>query len=213
MAAAALGTSATDGKVTLNGEAVTGAVYRRYHDEDISAPVKLANTGNTPVEVKVTTTAIPVTPPAASSDGFTISRQFFLPDGTPADLSSVQQNDRFVVVITATPTTLGSGQYVIADAVPGGFEIENSDLSAGGGVGDMSWLSLTSPAHVEARTDQYVAAFRYLSDVQAFTTAYLVRAVSPGSFALPGATVEDMYRPEYRANTEAGRISIDPTGP
>lgn len=213
MAAAALGKAATDGKVTIGGDAVDGQVYRRFHDEDLSAPVTLANTGNVPVEVKVTTTAIPTTPPAASADGFTITRQFYLPDGTPADLATVHQNDRFVVVITATPTTLGSGEYVIADPIPGGFEIENSDLSAGGGVGDMSWLSLTTPAHIEARTDQYVAAFRYLSDAQAFTTAYLVRAVSPGSFVLPGATVEDMYRPEFRANTEAGGIQIDPTGP
>jgi uncharacterized protein YfaS (alpha-2-macroglobulin family) len=45
------------------------------------------------------------------------------------------------------------------------------------------------------------------------TTAYLVRAVSPGSFVLPGATVEDMYRPELRGNTDAGQIEITPSGP
>ena len=45
------------------------------------------------------------------------------------------------------------------------------------------------------------------------TTAYLVRAVSPGTFVLPGATVEDMYRPEFRANTAAGSIEVTPTGP
>lgn len=213
MAAAALGNIASDGKVTLDGQPLSGQVYRRLRDENLATPAVLANTGNTPVEVKMTTTAIPSTPPPANEDGFTITRQFYLPDGTPADLSSVRQNDRFVVVITATPTALGSGEYVIADPIPAGFEIENADLSAGGGVGDMSWLSLTGALHVEARTDQYVAAFRYLSDAQAFTTAYLVRAVSPGSFVLPGATVEDMYRPEFRANTEAGRIVVDPTGP
>jgi uncharacterized protein YfaS (alpha-2-macroglobulin family) len=46
-----------------------------------------------------------------------------------------------------------------------------------------------------------------------FSTAYMVRAVSPGSFVLPGATVEDMYRPERRANTDAGSIEVAPTGP
>lgn len=213
MAAAALGSVATDGKVTLNGEAFDGKVYRRFHDEELSVPATLANTGNTPVEVKLSTSAIPVTPPKAGSNGFTIERSFYLPDGTAADLTNVHQNDRFVVVITATPTVLGSGEYVVADPVPGGFEIENPDLLAGGSVGDMSWLSLTTAAHVEARTDQFVAAFRYVSDATAFTTAYLVRAVSPGSFVLPGATVEDMYRPEFRANTEAGQITIAPTGP
>ncbi len=44
-------------------------------------------------------------------------------------------------------------------------------------------------------------------------TAYMVRAVSPGTFVLPGATVEDMYRPELRANTAAGSIEISAPGP
>ena len=41
----------------------------------------------------------------------------------------------------------------------------------------------------------------------------MVRAVSPGTFVLPGATVEDMYRPELRANTDAGSIEVTATGP
>ena len=41
----------------------------------------------------------------------------------------------------------------------------------------------------------------------------MVRAVSPGRFVMPGATVEDMYRPELRANTDAGQIEVGTTGP
>jgi hypothetical protein len=111
-----------------------------------------------------------------------------------------------------TADTLGSGQYVVADQLPAGFEIENPDLSAGAGVGDLSWLSVDTPTHSEARTDAYIAAFRYFSEYRAFSTAYMVRAVSPGSFVLPGATVEDMYRPELRANTDVGSIEIVATG-
>jgi uncharacterized protein YfaS (alpha-2-macroglobulin family) len=81
-----------------------------------------------------------------------------------------------------TATTLGSGQYVVADPLPAGFEIENPDLAAGAVVSDLSWVAVDSPSHVEARTDQYVAAFRYVSDTAHFSTAYLVRAVSPGTF-------------------------------
>jgi uncharacterized protein YfaS (alpha-2-macroglobulin family) len=65
---------------------------------------------------------------------------------------------------------------------------------------------------VESRTDQYVAAFRYGSDPGTFTTAYMVRAVTPGTFVLPGATVEDMYRPEFRGNTAAYSIEITAQG-
>jgi hypothetical protein len=36
--------------------------------------------------------------------------------------------------------------------------------------------------------------------------------VSPGTFVLPGATIEDMYRPERRANTDASRIVVTAPG-
>ncbi len=217
VAAANLARSATAGKVTVDGEALEGTVYRKYDDVVIQgSPVTVRNAGNTPTEMTVSVTGIPLVPPAASSNGFSITREYFAVDGTPIDdLSTVRQNDRFVVRLTATPRTLGSGQYVIADPLPAGFEIENPNLLGSvGGVGDLSqWLTLDTPAHVEARTDQYVAAFRIYSAVPTVTTAYLVRAVSPGSFVLPGATVEDMYRPELRGNTDAGHIEITSTGP
>ena len=98
------------------------------------------------------------------------------------------------------------------DPLPAGFEIENPDLAQGGSVGELSWLSVNSPSHVESRTDQYVAAFRYMSGVENFSTAYMVRATSPGTFVLPGATVEDMYRPEFRGNTDAGDIEVKTAG-
>jgi uncharacterized protein YfaS (alpha-2-macroglobulin family) len=132
--------------------------------------------------------------------------------GTEADLGDITQNDRFVVVLTMTPTVLGSGQYLAVDPLPAGFEIENPDLTAGGAVGDLSWISATTPAHVESRTDQYVAAFRYVSGVETFSTAYMVRATSPGKFVLPGATVEDMYRPEFRGNTDPADIEVKTSG-
>ena len=197
--------------------AIEGNVYRKYDDVVIKgSPVTVKNTGNTPTEMTVSVTGIPAVPPVASSDGFSITREYFAVDGTPIDdISQVQQNDRFVVKLTATPQQLGSGQYVIADPLPAGFEIENPNLLGDvGGVGDLSaWLALDTPANVESRTDQYVAAFRIYEKVGTVTTAYLVRAVSPGTFVLPGATVEDMYRPELRGNTDAGHIEIGSSGP
>ena len=174
----------------------------------------IANDGNRATDVKVTVTGLPAVPPMAGGEGFTIARAYYLPDGTAFDpaLSEVHQNDRFVVVLRMTARTLGSGQYIVADPLPAGFEIENPNLAAGAGVADLSWLEVGSPNHVEARTDSFVAAFRYTTKVESFSTAYMVRAVSPGSFVLPGATVEDMYRPELRANTAAGSVEIVATG-
>ena len=214
VAASALGQSAADGSVAIDGEALTGSPYRRYDQEHFDGlDVEVTNNGNTPTEMKVTTTAIPAEPLPPSENGFTLSRDYYTVTGEVADFSNVKQNDRFVVVLTAQPTQLGSGQYVIADPLPAGFEIENPDLLQGSGVADLSWLTVDTPSHVESRTDQFVAAFRFGSETSSVTTAYLVRAVSPGSFVMPGATVEDMYRPELRANTNAGSIEIGATGP
>ena len=40
------------------------------------------------------------------------------------------------------------------------------------------------------------------------TVAYIVRAVTPGTFVHPAATVEDMYRPERYARTAAGTLTV-----
>ena len=69
--------------------------------------------------------------------------------------------------------------------------------------------SLDETAHTEFRSDRFVAAVdRSANDSTEFQLAYVVRAVSPGSFAHPAAQVEDMYRPEYRARTGAGHVKI-----
>ncbi len=214
LAAAALGQASSGGAISLDGEALSAPLYRRF-DALGFAPVAITNNDAAATALKVTTTGYPATPPEPMGNGFTLVRDYYRPDGTPIDpvAQPLSQNDRFVVVLTAYPEALGSGQYVLADPLPAGFEIENPDLSAGEGVSDFNWLELDTPAHMESRTDQYVAAFRYFSDTSSVTTAYLVRAVSPGSFALPGATVEDMYRPERRAIAASGMIEVTPTGP
>ena len=43
-----------------------------------------------------------------------------------------------------------------------------------------------------------------------FQLAYMVRAVTPGVYHHPAATVQDMYRPEYRANTDTGDVTVTP---
>ena len=40
------------------------------------------------------------------------------------------------------------------------------------------------------------------------TVAYIVRAVTPGQFVHPAATVEDMYRPERHARSASGTLSV-----
>ena len=40
------------------------------------------------------------------------------------------------------------------------------------------------------------------------SAAYLVRAVTPGTYTLPPVEVEAMYKPEYRARSGAGKVKV-----
>ena len=41
-----------------------------------------------------------------------------------------------------------------------------------------------------------------------FTVAYVVRAVSPGTYVQPQAYVEDMYRPDRFGRTGSGTLTV-----
>ena len=45
-------------------------------------------------------------------------------------------------------------------------------------------------------------------DDKSVTLAYVVRAVTPGTYDEPGANVEDMYRPQFFARTATGRMEV-----
>ena len=63
----------------------------------------------------------------------------------------------------------------------------------------------------EFRDDRFAAAFdRRSGDATTFSVAYIVRAVSPGSYVLPQAVVEDMYRPDRFGRTGTGEVAIAP---
>ena len=61
--------------------------------------------------------------------------------------------------------------------------------------------------HAEFRQDRFLAALDR-SDATPFRLAYVVRAISPGSYHHPAPSVEDMYRPDFRANGDAGRVTV-----
>ena len=89
-------------------------------------------------------------------------------------------------------------------AVVLGVDVELA-LAAGrvDGVGEVE------PAHTEFRYDRFVAAFnRSGGDTREVTLAYVVRAVTPGTYDHPAAQVEDMYRPQYSARTATGRMQV-----
>ncbi len=92
---------------------------------------------------------------------------------------------------------------------PAGFEIDNPGLVSSANLGNFPWLESTQAAHLEFRNDRFVAAFdRSAGTKTPITLAYVVRAVTPGLYTHPAATVEDMYRPQFAARTATGMMEV-----
>ena len=147
-------------------------------------------------------------PEPAQGNGYRIARDYFTLDGAPVDPAAIALNDRLVAVVTVTPERDIEARLIVVDPLPAGLEIENPNLLRSGETGQLAWLAADDVArHAEFRADRFVAAVDW-QGAEPFRLAYMVRAVSPGSFHHPAASVEDMYRPAYRARTDAGRVEV-----
>ena len=119
----------------------------------------------------------------------------------------MKQNTRLVAVLRVMKQQgdADTGNYLLVDRLPAGFEIENPTLVASGATADLAWLTDTTAAsYTEFRDDRFVASFTSSTA----KLAYMVRAISPGAYVHPGATVEDMYRPDLNARTATGAVTV-----
>ncbi|MET2825974.1 alpha-2-macroglobulin family protein [Mesorhizobium shangrilense] len=197
--------------LTVNGAAHAGGYSEQMAGTDLAdSPLTIANTGKEPLQAVVTTVAAPVEPLPASGDGFTIQRTYYRLDGTEANVTEVKQNERYVVVLKITEQNSWPSRLLVTDLLPAGFEIDNPGLVSSAQLSNFSWLTQTDAAHLEFRNDRFVAAFNPADGDHNhnLTLAYVVRAVTPGTYAHPAATVEDMYRPQYSARTATGMMEV-----
>lgn len=207
MAAHALIEDAGSHTLSMNGIALDGPLLQQLSDADLSSEIVLMNEGSQPQAITVTTVGIPTYPIQRGGYGYQLSRQYFTMEGAEVTGGQVESGDRFVTVLTVTPSSKVGARLMVNDPLPAGFEIDNPNLLASGDVRALEWLQPTYAEHSEFRSDRFLAAVDWQSD-QAFKLAYIVRAVSPGAYHHPAASVEDMYRPQYRANTDAARLIV-----
>ncbi|MBX5101127.1 alpha-2-macroglobulin family protein [Rhizobium lentis] len=197
-------------KVDVNGAAHTGAYMARMTGDALADhPLTLTNRTSDTVSAVVTTVAAPTVPLPAGGDGFLIERSYYTLDGEQANVSEAKQNERYVVVIHVRETNDWPSRIVITDLLPAGFEIDNPNLVDSAQMTNFDWIGEISAAHTEFRYDRFVAAFnRAAGDNREFNVAYVVRAVTPGTYDHPAASVEDMYRPEFSARTATGKMEV-----
>ncbi len=211
LAAHALSKGAAKPRLAIDGEVREGPFYEVLEAPRLAErPLVLGNRGGRPQDVLVTVRGVPQTPPPAGGRGLSIERAYYGLDGSRVDPSRVRQGERLVVVVTVRAQESQSGRLILDDPLPAGLEIDNPNLIRAGDLSHLPWLEpLEATAHQAFLADRFVAAVdRSADDPPQFQLAYGVRAVSPGRFAHPAASVEDMYRPERRGWTAAGTLEV-----
>ena len=194
-------------RLDANGAAHAGSFNRVFRDGALAAGFRVTNKGKEPLRAVVAVSGSPLVAEPPSSNGLVIERKYFTTAGEAVDIANVKQNTRLVAVLSVARSAgaAENGTFLLVDALPAGFEIENPVLVASGGTANIPWLTDTTWAsHTEFRDDRFVASFT----TSTAKLAYMVRAVAPGAYAHPGAFVEDMYRPEINARTATGTVSV-----
>jgi alpha-2-macroglobulin len=207
LAAHALSRDASVAGLEVNGLPLSGPVLRTTARDLALAPVSIANATAAPMEVTLTAFGLPEGETQASGYGYRMARAYYDLEGAPLDPAQVRMGTRMVTVLTVTPADATGARLMVNDPLPAGFEIDNPNLLNAGDIAALDWLEPAYAEHAEFRAERFLAAVDWQTD-RPFTLAYIVRAISPGQFHHPAALVEDMYRPEYRATTASGRVTV-----
>ncbi|MBO6756060.1 MAG: alpha-2-macroglobulin family protein [Roseibium sp.] len=211
LAAHELKAEAQDTDISVDDMAEPGRTAWSFSGADLAgAPVNLNNRAADPASLLVTVTGQPQVPEPAGGTAYAVDRALYDLDGKPIDPSAVPVNTRIAVVVTVRALDDLPGRLMVVDRLPAGFAIDNPRLVRSGDLGGLDFLSaIDQPDHVSFYTDRFeVAVDQTRFDGSELTFAYLARAVTPGSFAHPPASVEDMYRPERRAVSASGRMTV-----
>jgi uncharacterized protein YfaS (alpha-2-macroglobulin family) len=195
-------------KVMVGEQAVEGnkPLYQRL---DPATPAAVKNAGAEPLRQTLTVAGVPAAPLPAEEQGLKIVRRVFDMAGHPVDTAAVPHNEVLVVILEGESTDPLEHQALVVDPLPAGLEIENVRLADSAQLGDLTWLGELSPArHVDYREDRFVAAVDLTKEKPGFRLVYLVRAVTPGEYLAPGASVEDMNRPHLLARSAAARMRV-----
>lgn len=147
--------------------------------------------------------------PPALSQGISVKKRFYDLQGRSLKLNKIKAGD-YVLVRLDTTASERMPDALLVDLLPAGFELENPGLEYAYDYSEVmiegypvyQWSNNARVEHQEFRDDRFVAAVS-LEKRQWATLFYLMRAVTAGTYLIPPAQVEDMYRPQLRALGES----------
>jgi uncharacterized protein YfaS (alpha-2-macroglobulin family) len=203
-AGAVLGRNGTPARIALDGHDLPPAPVV---SATLTGLATARNLADQPVWRAVSVTGIPAAPLPAARAQMRITRQFKTLDGQPLDLDHLKQNTVFMLVLEGKAEDGQAHRAMLQHGLPAGWEI--AGRLGGGDAPGLSWLGkLSEPEAQPAADDRYAAVVALTPEQPDFRLAVRVRAVTPGTYELPGAEVADMYRPGVFARQAAGRITV-----
>lgn len=205
--------------VSAKGVALTtdGALAAsKFYDTDLSQKPTFTNNSKRTVYATLSYSGAPQQAPEPVNNGFTATKKYLSMTGNPIDAQTMKQGDRAIVQIDFASTARRSRMAVVADLLPAGVEIEtilrpNDSVVVRYGerkegayafLGELSAFDI-----IEARDDRFIAS-RETYRQDSYRAAYIIRAVTPGTFTNPGVVIEDMYRPQDQAITAATSMRV-----
>ena len=176
----------------------------------LTAPMAVRNLADQAVWRSVSVTGVPASPLPAARSGMRITRQFMTLDGQPLDLDHLKQNTVFVLLLEGKAEDGQPHRALVQHGLPAGWEL--AGRLGSGDVPGMAWLGKLSETEAQpAADDRYAAVVALSAEHPDFRLAVRVRAVTPGTYELPGADVADMYRPGCsRGRRRGGLLSSVP---
>jgi uncharacterized protein YfaS (alpha-2-macroglobulin family) len=214
--------------VTMDGRKLTAAEHAvtvTPTEAELAKGIAVTNDSPRDLWETVSLEGISATPLPAMEKGITLKRDYWTLDGKPADLAKLTQNDRLIVTLKGATADTRHHQIALLDLLPAGFEIVGAVKADENGKTAYPWLgALRALRLAQARDDRFVASFVVHPDPDEtsvivddakkeasgdYLIAYVVRAITPGTYILPAAIASDMYRPAIEARTEMGKITIE----
>ena len=205
-AAAVLGRNGATTRVALNGSPLPEAAIVSV---PLTADATVHNLGGKPVWASLSATGVPATALPASRNQMQVRRRFLTTAGDALNLDTMRQNATFIMVLEGRAEDAQPHRGSLTQGLPAGWEVVGR-IPDGPAAG-MPWLKDLIDVEAQSATnDRFAAVIALDKDKPEFRVAVRLRAVTPGSFELPGAEVADMYAPAIYARQNANRIRVLP---